>query len=337
MNTRRLLFPFLFFLLILTITVSLGLGKYPVTTGDVARFLSHTLFGFPSSPENAGLLRNLVLEIRMPRIIAAALIGAALSVSGSAFQAMFINPLVSPGLLGVLAGASFGAALGLMVSKSWFVVEFLSFAFGIIAVFLALGVARIYRANTVFMLILGGIISGALFTSLLSLIKYLADPNDQLPVIVYWLMGGISLVDRNTVYVVAIPILAGVAVMIVLSVYLNALSLGDEEAKALGVPVERIRTVVIIAATLISALTVVLAGMIGWVGLVVPHFTRFLVGPDNRVLVPASALMGAVYLIVVDDLARLLFSIEVPLGILTSLVGIPFFIFVLKNAKKGWM
>jgi iron complex transport system permease protein len=186
------------------------------------------------------------------------------------------------------------------------------------------------------MLILGGIISGSLFTALLSVVKYLADPNDMLPAIVYWLMGGLSMADAHTVNMVSVPIMGGIIMLILLSGHMNVLSMGDEEARSMGVNVRQIRFLLIFFATLISTLTVALAGIIGWVGLVIPHVARMIVGSDNRILLPAAAIIGATYLLVVDDISRLLFSVEIPLGILTALVGIPFFAAVLRKSGKGW-
>jgi iron complex transport system permease protein len=278
----------------------------------------------------------LLFDIRLPRILAAILIGASLAVAGAAFQAMFVNPLVSPSLLGVLAGASFGAAMGMVFFKNWVAVQTFTFLFGFIAVLVSVGIAKMHKGNTVLLLVLGGVISGALFTSLLSIIKYIADPFNQLPAIVQWLMGGLSLVDRKSLLAAGIPQVMSIILVTLLSGYLNALSMGDEEAQALGIPVEWVRMLLIFLATLMSALTVVLAGMIGWVGLIIPHITRMLVGPNNKVLVPASALIGAIYLIVVDDVSRMLFNVEIPIGITTSLIGIPFFAVILKKARRGW-
>jgi len=175
-----------------------------------------------------------------------------------------------------------------------------------------------------------------LFTSLLSVVKYTADPTDQLPAIVYWLMGGLSLVDTETVACTALPILVGIACILSMSRYLNALSMGDEEARTLGINVRVVRLCLIFFATVISALTVAIGGLIGWVGLVIPHIGRMLVGPNNAILLPTTALVGAIYLVLVDDLSRLLLDVEIPLGIITSLVGIPFFSIIMKNAKQGW-
>jgi iron complex transport system permease protein len=286
--------------------------------------------------ERYQLIENLLIDIRLPRIAAAILIGASLSVSGAVFQSMFINPLVSPGLLGVLSGASFGAAVGMLLAPSWLIVQLSAFSFGLIAVLTAVTLATLNKGDRLLMLILGGIISGALFTSLLSVIKCIADPYEELPAIVYWLMGGLSAVDGTTVLTVCGPILLSILILLLLSNYLNLLSMGDEEARALGINVRLLRFLFIFLATVISALTVVMGGIISWVGLLIPHMARMLVGPDNRILLPASILIGATYLLLADDMARLLFAVEVPIGILTSLVGIPFFAFILHHTRKGW-
>ncbi|NLN60565.1 MAG: iron ABC transporter permease [Deltaproteobacteria bacterium] len=317
--------------------VSLTLGKYPVTLRDTLLFFTAKVTGCraPAGLDMA-LLESLFFSIRLPRVVAAILVGSSLSVAGAAFQAMFINPLVSPSLLGVLAGASFGAALGMLLFENWLAVQVSTFAFGFISVLVAVGIARMFRGGAVLLLILGGVISGALFTSLLSVVKYCADPYDKLPAIVYWLMGGLSYADAGTVWFAAVPMVISMMLIISMSGYLNVLSMGDEEARSLGIPVERIRLVMIFLASLVSSLTVVIAGMIGWVGLIIPHITRMLVGPDNRVLIPSSILIGAIYLLLVDNLCRLLFETEIPIGIVTSLVGIPFFVFVMRRARRGW-
>lgn len=334
---NNLFFTVLLFILVLTAAFSMTLGKYPLTLSDIAGFFLFKMFGAGSlEPERYQLLGSLLIDIRMPRIIAAILIGASLAVAGTSFQAMFVNPLVSPSLLGVLAGASFGAALGMVFSKSWVAVQFFTFLFGFAAVLVSVGIARMHKGNTILLLVLGGVISGALFTSLLSIIKYIADPFNQLPAIVQWLMGGLSFVDRKVLLTAGIPQLVSIVLITFFSGYLNALSMGDEEARALGIPVEKIRMFLIFLATLMSALTVVLAGIIGWVGLIIPHAARMIVGPDNKVLVPASAFIGAIYLVVVDDVSRMLFNVEIPIGITTSLIGIPFFAIILRKAKKGW-
>ena len=317
--------------------VSLTLGKYPLPVAEIINFFIYKFSGRGSfDAERLQLLENLIIEIRLPRIITASIIGAALSVSGAAYQAMFINPLVSPGILGVLAGASFGAALGMVFLKTWYAVQVSTVIGGFAAVGITIGVARIHRINSTIMLVLGGIISGALFSSLLSMVKYVSDPYNQLPAITYWLMGNTAMADREMAFKCGVPICIGILCLIFMARYLNVLGMGDEEARALGVNVELVRMIVIICATVISTLTVVMAGIINWVGLIIPHIVRMMVGPDNETLIPATALVGASYLLIADDISRLAFNFEIPIGIVTALIGIPFFMLVLKQTRKGW-
>lgn len=313
-------------------------GHYPIEPSLFIELLGYKLFGLP--PSDAGqteLIENIIMQIRLPRILLALLIGAALATSGAVFQAMFVNPLVSPGILGVLAGASFGAACGMLLSENWLVVQILAFLFGFVAVgFSVLIGSMVTNSRSTVMLVLGGVISGSLFTSLLSIVKYLADPYSTLPAIVYWLMGSLSMAQLDEVLPVSIPILLSIFGMIFMSKYFDLLSLGDEEAKALGVNVKRIRIITITLATLASSLAVVMAGIIGWVGLIIPHIIRMAVGPSHRLLVPLSALAGGAFLLIADAVSRLALSVEIPIGILTSLIGIPIFIIVLKNARAAW-
>lgn len=332
------LFGMMIALLGASLLISLALGRYEIDLSTLTQLLLWKVLNIGTAPNEVMLLSNIVFDIRLPRILAVILVGAALSVSGGAFQAMFVNPLVSPGILGVLAGASFGAALGIMISESWFGVQLFSFAFGFVAVLVALGVAKIYgrSGSQTILLVLGGVISSSLFSALLSTVKYVADPYNKLPTIVYWLMGSFSAVDMKTLSGVAIPLIFSTIALSLMGKYLNVLSLGDDDAKALGVRVTWVRNSAILLATLLSTLTVVVAGMIGWVGLIIPHIARFLVGADNRVLLPMCALLGATFLIIVDTLCRTSMSVEIPIGIATSLIGIPIFVFALKNAKKGF-
>jgi iron complex transport system permease protein len=326
-------------LLVLSLFVSMGMGRYDIPIDKLFAFLSWDFLGFGVRPTDSDLYSNIIFDIRLPRILAAAVVGAALAVSGGAFQAMFVNPLVSPGILGVLAGASFGAALGIMISEEWFTVQLLAFVFGFAAVLVAMGVATIYKeaSSKTILLVLGGVIASALFSALLSVVKYTADPYNKLPAIVYWLMGSFGAVDKNTAFLVFAPMAIGIVALSLMGKYLNVLSLGDDDAKALGVRVELVRISAIFFATLISALTVVVAGMIGWVGLIIPHIARFLVGPDNRILLPMCAVLGAGFLVSVDTVCRTAMSIEIPVGIATSLIGIPIFIIALRGAKKGFV
>ncbi|MDD3476758.1 MAG: iron ABC transporter permease [Sulfurimonas sp.] len=332
------------YLLLATLTLaivallSLLWGQYQIDMSTFVEYLNYKLFSKGEiDSQTFTLIDNIILEIRLPRVLLAILLGAALSTSGAVFQAMFVNPLVSPGILGVLAGASFGAACGMLLSDSWLIVQVLAFAFGFVAVgFAVLIGSMVTNSRSTVMLVLGGVISAALFTSLLSIIKYVADPYSTLPAIVYWLMGSLSMAQLNEVAFVAIPILLSITGMIFMSKYFDLMSLGDEEAKALGVNVKLIRIVAIILATLASSLSVVMAGIIGWVGLIIPHIVRMAVGPSHRLLIPLSAIVGGAFLLLADAISRLALSVEIPIGILTSLIGIPIFIIVLKNARAAW-
>ncbi|MFH0709433.1 MAG: iron ABC transporter permease [Pseudomonadota bacterium] len=322
--------------LLLIMVVSLLWGQYPIDLPTFMGYLEFKLLGGAGN-DTYTLLDNIILQIRLPRVLLAILIGASLAVSGAAFQAMFVNPLVSPGILGVLAGASFGAALGMLISQQWYIVQILAFVFGFVAVGVAVLIGgMVTNSRSTIMLVLGGVISGSLFTALLSVIKYMADPYSTLPAIVYWLMGSLTMADLSGVLMVSIPMLLSILGMIALSKYFDLLSLGDEEAKALGVNVNLIRFLAIILATLASSLSVVMAGMIGWVGLIIPHIIRMAVGPSHRLLIPLSAIVGAIFLLLADTVSRLALSVEIPIGILTSLIGIPVFIIVLKNARAAW-
>lgn len=323
-------------LLLLVTIISLLWGQYPIDFHTFMGYIEFKCFG-GSVNDTYTLLDNIILQIRLPRVLLAILIGAALAVSGAAFQAMFVNPLVSPGILGVLAGASFGAALGMLISEQWYVVQLLAFSFGFVAVGVAVLIGgMVSNSRSTIMLVLGGVISSSLFTALLSVIKYVADPYSTLPAIVYWLMGSLTMADLHSVLLVSIPILLSIFGMIALSKYFDLLSLGDEEAKALGVNVPMVRFAAIILATLASSLSVVMAGMIGWVGLIIPHIIRMAVGPSHRLLIPLSAIVGAIFLLLADSVSRLALSVEIPIGILTSLIGIPVFIIVLRNARAAW-
>ena len=328
----------LIIILILMINISLFLGQYQISFDEYLMFLKK-LIGLNSliDDEKYETMKSIIFDIRLPRIISAILIGASLAVAGASFQAMFVNPLVSPGILGVLSGASFGAALGMILGLNWFLINLSTFIFGILAVFFAITISFIYSSSrNMIILVLGGIISSSLFSALLSIIKYGADTNDVLPAITYWLMGSLSFSTSSIVWNLTIPMLGGILILIFFSKYLNALSLGDEEAKALGVNTKLLKLIIILVATLISALSVILAGIIGWIGLIIPHITRLLFGADNKVILPMSALIGAIFLLIVDNTSKLIFSFEIPIGIVTAIIGIPIFIFVLKNAKKGF-
>ncbi len=262
MNNIKYLILAIIILIILS-TLSLLWGQFDISISTFFDYLNHKLFSSPAT-QDFSLIESIILDIRLPRVLLAILIGAALATSGAVFQAMFVNPLVSPGILGVLAGASFGAACGMLISEHWFIVQILAFVFAFVAVGFAVFIgSMVSSSRSTVMLVLGGVISASLFTSLLSIIKYVADPYSTLPAIVYWLMGSLSMAELNETLLVAIPITLSILGMIFMSKYFDLMSLGDEEAKALGVNVKLIRIVAIILATLASSLSVVMAGIIG--------------------------------------------------------------------------
>ena len=328
-------FLFLLFLLALCVFGSLLLGKYGFTARDYIDYFGTAVRG--QNLDAYKIIHTLVMEIRLPRIIACVLIGASLAISGAAYQAMFINPLVSPSILGVLSGAGFGAAVGMFFGLSETLIQLSTFAFGFAAVVCVLAVSALYsRSGSVIVLVLGGVISGSLFTSLLSVLKYAADPNDTLPAITYFLMGSLGFASKSFLQISILPMFAGILLLAFSGKYLNALSLGEEEAKSLGVDVRRVKIFVILTATFVSALSVTIAGIIGWIGLIVPHIARFIYGADNRAVLVSSAMIGAIFLLFCDSFSRLIFTFEIPIGIVTSLFGIPMFIVVLRRAKKGF-
>jgi iron complex transport system permease protein len=315
---------------------SFAIGRYAVSPMTTVEVLASKIVDIPRHWTSQA--QTIVLDIRLPRIAAAMLVGLALSASGAAYQGLFRNPLVSPDILGVSAGAGFGASIGILFASGPFVVQGLAFGCGLLAVLSTYAVAARFgeAGETTLILILSGIIIGALFSAFISTIKYIADPDNTLPAITYWLMGGLSAVDADDVYVSAGPILLGFTILMVLRWNLNVMAFGEEEARALGVNTMLVRSAVIVAATLMTASAVAISGVIGLVGLVVPHIARAYVGPNFSALIPGSALLGALLIMVMDNLARSLFATELPLGVLTEIIGAPFFLFLLTRARRGW-
>lgn len=321
-------------LLLAMLLLAFSVGQFPVRPAELLHAIGWQLFGIgePSSPA----LHAALWHIRLPRVLAAVLIGAVLSAAGAAYQAMFRNPLVSPDILGVSAGAGLGASLALFLGLQMLLVQGIAFAGGLAAVGLVCLVAALVRRHDpVLILVLAGVAVSALLGAGISLLKLLADPYTQLPSITFWLLGGLNAVVMDDLKVTAPLLLIGLLPLVLLRWRVNLLGLGDEEASALGVAVTPLRWTLIAAATLCTAAAVSLAGIIGWVGLVVPHIARLLVGADFRRLLPASLLLGASFLLASDTLARTLAPIELPLGILTAFVGVPCFLLVLARSERG--
>jgi len=315
--------------------LALMLGRYPIGPLDVGRSLLSPIFPKLGAdiPEVARLL---VLRVRLPRALAALLIGASYGSTGTAFQAIFKNPLVDSNILGVTSGAGFGAALALLLMRSSWQVQIFAFVFGLIAVGLAFFGSRLYKSSPLLVLTLMGILVGSLFGSLTAMLKYMADPLDTLPAITFWLLGSLSAITWTDLPVLVVISILGLAFLWLIRWRLNVLSLGDAEARALGINPTRAKLWIIITATLMTAAAVSVSGVIGWVGLVIPHAGRLLVGPDHKSLMPASILLGATFLLLIDTIARTILPGEIPLGVLTGLIGVPVLAVLLRRGRTGW-
>lgn len=278
---------------------------------------------------------SVIMQVRLPRICMGVLVGMALSAAGTSYQAVFVNPLVSPDIIGVSSGASFGAALAILLGGGTSLIEMSALAFGLAAVALVLRISRLKGGMRLFMVVLSGVIVKDLFVAFVSLIKYVADPEDKLPAITLWLMGSLASVSFLDVLICAVVVIPCVLILFALRWKLNLLSLDEEEARSLGINVKRLRLVVIFLATMITAVTVSICGAIGWIGLVIPHVARLFMGNDHRTLLPASVLLGAIYLLLIDMIARTATPVEIPLSILTAFVGAPFFAYILRKTKGG--
>ncbi len=319
---------------VLVMVVSLAVGRYSLPAARVLHIFQGVLRGLPQ--DWSDIEYTVVMKVRLPRILLAAAVGAGLSVSGASMQALFSNPLVSAHILGVSYGAGLGAALGILISGNMAAIQGLSIVFGFIAMAATLFVSRTRKNKAVHMLVLSGVIVGAVFQALISFVKYVADPEEKLPTIVYWLMGSLSGTGMSDLKL-GLPMLLGGSLMILaLRWQLNILSLSDEEARSMGVRIHLLRFLVILASTVISAAAVSLCGIIGFVGLVIPHLARMLTGPNHRILVPTAFFLGAAYLVIIDTLARSVTSAEIPLSILTAVIGAPFFAVLLRRTGGGW-
>lgn len=323
---------YLLALLLFTFLISFRIGRYPISIKLLLRVIGSKFL--PIAREWDSTIETVIFQIRFPRIIAAILVGASLSVAGAVYQGMFKNPLVSPDILGVSSGAGFGAALGILLSFNKIGIQFSAFIFGIISVVLVYFISKRIKENPVLSLVIIGVLIGSVFTSLTSLIKYLADSDNKLPTIAFWLMGSLSDIVMKDLEVIWLPITLGLLPLYLLRWRINILSLDEDESKTLGLDTRRIRFIVIICSTLITAAAVSISGIVGWIGLLIPHLARLIVGADYEVLLPASLLLGASYLLGVDNLSRALTTIEIPLGIMTSLIGVPIFLIVLLNKRK---
>jgi iron complex transport system permease protein len=337
MSSRRSAVPgfaIAFGVLIGGLLAAFTVGRYPVGLGDLvgvlAKALGHRVDISPA-------IETVVLQVRGPRVLAAVLVGAALALAGTAFQGLFRNPLVSPDILGASSGAALGAVIGIYLSFGVFAIQAVAFLGGLVAVAAVYVIGSAVRSrDPILVLVLTGVVVGSLFGAGVGLVKYLADPYNQLPAMTFWLLGSLSATTAPDLIPLLGPIALGALVLIALRWRMNVMSLPEEEARALGVATGRLRVAIIAAATLVTSASVAAAGIIGWVGLVVPHLARSLVGPDFARLLPASAILGGGYLLLIDTLARTMAQVEIPLGILTAVIGTPFFIWLLASVQKTW-
>ncbi len=318
---------------IVFIFVSLGIGAYEIPFPDVIRILISSVTGQDSGVNDTAV--GIVMHTRLPRILGAVVVGAGLAVSGAVFQGMFGNPLADPYTLGVSNGAGFGAGLAIIFSLSSFGVQLMAMGFGMAAVGLTF-LLSIRNSRSTVTLILSGMLVSALFSSLVSLIKFTADPFEKLPQIIYWLMGTLVGMNYQKLLFIMPAYLIAILVLYLYRWRINILSMGSSQARSFGVDVRRDRLVVIFASTLLTSIVVSISGIIGWVGIVIPHLARMIVGPDFRKLMPASISLGICYLIVIDDLCRTLTSLEIPIGVITGIIGIPLFVYFIYTKKVSW-
>ncbi len=331
---RRTVFLGLAAALVAMVVAALAIGPYPLTFGDVAA-AARRLVGLGDGAVTPGEI--VFLRVRLPRVVADILVGAALSGAGAAYQTLFRNPLVSPDILGVASGAGLGAVAGILLSLPVIGIQALAFAVGLATVAMVYLIAAALRGlDRTLVLVLSGVVMGALAGACISLVKILADPYDQLPAITFWLLGSLAGVKLADLAVAAPLVILGLVPLVLLRWRIGVLSLGDDEARSLGIDVARLRPLVIAAATLMTASVVAISGVIGWIGLMMPHIARMLAGPNFARLLPAAMLLGASFILIVDTIARTMARVETPIGILTAVMGAPFFLWLLARGRRTW-
>jgi iron complex transport system permease protein len=313
---------------------SFTIGPYPIPASTVVSVFLHRLDLVEKTWSDA--VELVILDVRGPRIAAAILVGGALASAGATYQNLFRNPLVSPGVLGVSAGAGFGAALGIILGMPGFGIQGLAFLSGLAAVAVTVWLGRSFDRRATLVLVVAGLVVSAFFQALISLIKIVADPLNQLPTITFWLLGGLHRMSAAALLTALIPIAIAGIVLHGLRWQVNTLAAGEDEARTMGIDVPRVRLLLILAATMMTAACVAVSGIVGWVGLLIPHIVRMLVGPSFAAVLPLSALIGGGFLLGIDNLARFPGTTEIPLGILTALIGAPFFALILARTRRQW-
>ena len=337
-KSYRLMILFLVVALVATSVVALCIGRYSIDPREAfAAVFSYLQKQISGSGEKPTAMENVVFVLRIPRIIGAIVIGAALSLSGAVYQSVFKNPLVSPDILGVSSGASVGAATAILLGGSLISMQLMAFAIGLLAVLLSTSIPKILRNNSNLMLVLSGTIVGGFMCSVLGVLKFIAEEDTELSSIIYWQMGSVQSVKMDTLMYVAPIFVIGAVILVLLSWQLNILSFGENEARTLGVNLKWLRGITIVISSMLTASAVSISGTIGWIGLIIPHLGRLCVGSDNTKMIPCAMLMGGLFLLVMDTIARTVTSLEVPLSILTGLIGAPIYAWLLWKQKAKVM
>lgn len=331
-KTQGLVIALSYGLVVLVALICLGFGRYAVPLGEVVDMIFSALLG----GNEGGTASTVIFKVRLPRILLAIAAGAGLACSGAAFQSLFSNPLATPDTLGVASGASFGAVLAMMLGGNLIVIQLFALVSGLLACAITYWISRVKSQRSVIMIVLSGMVVSALFQAFVSLLKYLADPEDELPSITYWLLGSMSSVTYTNLLFGLPCIVLGAAMIFVLRWRLNILSLTEDEARSMGVNIKLLRLLVIVASSLITASVVSMCGLVGWVGLLVPHIARMLMGSNNNTVIPLSLSLGAVFMLIIDTAARSATAAEIPISILTAIIGAPFFIGLLRKTGGVW-
>lgn len=309
------------------VLICLGIGRYHLSIGETVDAIIAVIKGAQVEPT----VFSVLFKVRLPRLMLALLVGAGLAVAGTSFQSLFSNPLATPDTLGVATGASFGAVLGLLLCENIILVQLLALAFGLLSLFITCMVSKLNGKSSIVMVVLSGMVVSSIFQALVSLAKYTADSEEKLPEITYWLMGSMSRATWSSLVIGAPFIITGIAMLFALRWRLNILSLQEDEARSLGINVKNLRLLVMVASTMVTASCVSMCGQVGWVGLLIPHAARMIYGSDNKKIVPASIFIGATFMIVIDTVARGATAAEIPVSILTALIGAPFFVILLRK------
>jgi iron complex transport system permease protein len=321
-------------LLFAAIVFSFFMGRFPITPAQLFGILLSKVFNIQQFWTDQ--METILFNVRLPRVLLACLVGCSLSTAGASYQGIFQNPMAAPDILGATSGAAFGAALAILNNANSFTITLYAFFFSLLTVSIVYLISKKARGHKVLGLVLSGIMVSSLFSAATSFIKLVADPGDQLPAITYWLMGSLSGATRKTVLMAFIPMTIGLVPLFFLRWRINVLTLGDDEARTMGINSSQVRLIVIICATLVTAASVSVSGMIGWVGLVIPHLSRMLVGNNYKYLMPASMLFGAIFMLIVDNVSRNLLQTEIPIGILTAFIGAPFFVYLITRKEEAY-